>query len=144
MTKAELNYYAGYVRGVTVAISDNAFKGPSSLSSRVFKRDELVKELSKEFKCSEEDIVLEKSALTLSDYLKLELGWDAENAWNIGRRLGFVIGKPESLYTIKDDEDFRERYSGYSRGGGPFYFIEELFVVYYKQIAVLFIVGNDE
>ena len=144
MTRTQLAYYSGFVRGITEAISDNAFRSPSSMSTRVFKKDCLEKDLAKELKCSEEDIVLEKSALSLSDYLKLELGWDTENAWNLGRRLGFVIGKPEALYTIKDDGELRDNYSGFSRGGGPFYFVEDLFIAVYKELAVLFIVGNDE
>ena len=144
MTKQQLAYYSGFVRGITEAISDNAFRNPSSMSARVFKKDGLEKELSKELGCREEDIVLQPSALSLSDYLKLELGWDSESAWNIGRRLGFVIGKPDDLYTLKDDGEIKDGFSGFSRGGGPFYFIEDLFVVTYGDLAVLYIVGNDE
>ena len=144
MTKSQLSYYSGFVRGITEAISDAAFRNPSSMTARVFKREGLEKELAKDLHCKEEDIILIQSALSLSDYLKLEMGWDSENTWNLGRRLGFVIGKPEALYTIADDGEIRDNFSGFSRGGGPFYFIEDLFIAMYGELAVLFIVGNDE
>ncbi|MBR5731417.1 MAG: hypothetical protein IKX89_05680 [Firmicutes bacterium] len=144
MTKQQLAYYSGFARGITEAISDNAFTNPSSMTARVYKRDGLEKELAKDLHCKEEDLILQPSALSLSDYLKLELGWDSENAWNLGRRLGFVMGKPDALFTLRDDGEIKDRYSGFSRGGGPFYFVEDLFIAFYGELAVLYIVGNDE
>ena len=43
MTRTQLAYYSGFVRGITEAISDNAFRSPSSMSTRVFKKDSLEK-----------------------------------------------------------------------------------------------------
>ena len=143
MTKTQSAYISGFARGITEAISDSAFHSPSSMTARAIRKNALTEDLSEEFGVPEDEIKLVKADITLSDHLA-RLGWDRENTWNLGRRLGFVIGKPQELWFLEDDAEILDAYSGCEDGGGPFYFIEEVFVAVYEEVALLFIIGNDE
>ena len=144
MTKSQLSYYSGFVRGITEAISDAAFKGPSSMTARVLKGGYMNDVLAKELGVKDSQIELVPIRKSFIEYLTESFGWDRETAWNLERRLGFVVGKPTELFAIKDDREIREYYSGYGGGNGPFYFTEDLFVASFPELTVLFIVGNDE
>jgi len=136
-------YISGFARGITEAISDNAFHGPSSMTARLLNKKDLAEDLAKELGTTEDKIKLIRSDETLSDQLA-KMGWSREHAWNLDRRLGFVIGKPLELLLVDVDEEVLDDYSGFGGGDGPFYFTEDLFVVVYKEVALLFVVGNDE
>ncbi len=143
MTKTHSAYISGFARGITEAISDQAFHGPSSMTARALRKNAIAADLAEEFGVPEEEIKLVPADITLSEHLS-RLGWDGESAWNLNRRLGFVIGKPKELWFLEDDEEILDKYSGCEQGGGPFYFIEEVFVAVYKEVALLFVIGNDE
>ena len=136
-------YISGFARGITEAISDNAFHGPSSMTARLLNKKDLAEDLAKELGTTEDKIKLIRSDETLADQLA-KMGWSREHAWNLDRRLGFVIGKPLELLLVDADEEVLDDYSGFGGGNGPFYFTEDLFVVVYKEVALLFVVGNDE
>ena len=143
MTKTRSAYISGFARGITEAISDSAFHGPSSMTARLLNKDALKEDLARELGTAEENIELVRPEETLEDHLAM-IGWSREQAWNLSRRLGFVIGKPTQLLLVEADGDVLDDYSGFGGGKGPFYFTEELFIAIYKDVALLFIVGNDE
>ena len=143
MTKTAFSYISGFARGITEAISDQAFHNPSSMTARALRKDHLTEDLAEELGVREEEIKMVRAEEDLSEYLG-RLGWSREHAWNLDRRLGFVIGKPRELWLLEDDGDILDRYSGYNKGGAPFYFAEEVFVVVYKDVALMYIIGNDE
>ena len=143
MTKTYRAYISGFARGITEAISDQAFHGPSSMTARLLSKDALKEDLAQELGTAEENIEIGPSEDTLSDHLA-KYGWSREHTWNLNRRLGFVIGKPSQLLLVEAGEDVLDGYSGFGKGNGPFYFTEDLFIAVYKDVALLFIVGNDE
>ena len=143
MTKTYRAYISGFARGITEAISDQAFHGPSSMTARLLSKDALKEDLAQELGTAEENIEIVPSEDTLSDHLA-KFGWSREHTWNLNRRLGFVIGKPSQLFLVEADEDVLDGYSGFGKGNCPFFFTEDLFIAVYKDVALLFIVGNDE
>ena len=143
MTKTARSYISGFARGITEAISDSAFHCPSSMTARLIRKDHILEDLAEEFAVPEEEIKLVRAEDGLEDHLA-RIGWSREHAWNLNRRLGFVIGKPQELWFLEDDADILDEYSGYGKGNGPFYITEELFVAVYKEVALLFVIGNDE
>jgi hypothetical protein len=143
MTKTRSAYISGFARGITEAISDNAFHGPSSMTARLLNKDALKEDLADELGTAEDNFEIIPSEDTLSDHLA-KFGWSREHTWNLNRRLGFVIGKPSQLLLVEASEDVLDGYSGFGKGNGPFYFTEDLFIAVYKDVALLFIVGNDE
>ena len=62
--------------------------------------------------------------------------------WAVRRRslsaLGCVLYEPENA------RDVCEALSGFSGGKGPFYIIEEVFLVQFDEVTAVFYVGNDE
>ena len=59
-----------------------------------------------------------------------------EIKWELGR--GCVLFEPENA------RDVCEALSGFSGGKGPFYIIEEVFLVQFDEVTAVFYVGNDE
>ena len=143
MTKTQSAYISGFARGITEAVSDSAFSGPSSMTAKLLRKNALKEDLAKELGAQEDEIKLVRADKSLSDHLAM-LGWSRNHAWNLNRRLGFVIGKPKELWLPEVSGEILDDYSGYGKGNGPFYFTEELFIAVYDEVALLFIVGNDE
>ena len=55
MTKTRSAYISGFARGITEAISDNAFYGPSSMTARLLNKDALKEALADELGTSREN-----------------------------------------------------------------------------------------
>ena len=110
-------------------------------------RDSIIKTLSKELGTEEYETGLEYTDLVFSDIYAERFGDDEKSLLAVSALEDIIcseFGAEESILMLKNDEDIRDFFSGYSGGNAPYYIVTKLFVVRYEDEAVLFIIGTDE
>ena len=141
-------YIKGYVKGIAEMASElSGAGGPSSLTAQLFSVRGLKSELAEAFGGTPDLVEMEPSEVTLMELFTNCFGdtYSAMNsAFRLMRRLRDVFGDDQLILVPESNRMLCEAYSGYSGGRGPFYIVEELFMVVFEKAAVLFVFGSDE
>ncbi len=117
----EKEYLSSYISGLTsLASSLSKNIGPSFVVTRYYKKNELK---------------IKKSNKTLKDYLK---AWfqDSKIEESLYYWITLKVGEPIQVYTVEEDS--------FPKDEIPFYFLEDLFFVEFKDLTVCFLLGNNE
>ena len=145
MTK---EYIKGYIQGVVEMASElSSVSGPGSMTAQLFGLRTLDEELFEAFGGEPEFLELEASEVTLMELFTNCLGdtYDVMNAsFRLMRKLRNLFGDDRQVLIPAKNQLLCEAYSGYSGGRGPFYIVEDMFMVVFEKAAVLFVFGSDE
>ena len=141
-------YIEGYVKGVVEMASElRGLTGPSSMTAKLFSADDLGAELIEAFGFEPDFASLEVSEVTLMEIFTNCFGdtYDAMNAaFRMMRRLRNLFGDDRQILVPARPRLLCEEFSGFSGGRGPFYIVEDMFMVVFEKAAVLFVFGSDE
>lgn len=141
-------YIEGYVKGVVEMASElSGLTGPSSMTAKLFGVADLGAELIEAFGFEPDFEAREVSEVTLMEIFTNCYGdtYDAINsAFRTMRRLRNLFGDDQQILTPAKPRLLCEAFSGFSGGRGPFYIVEEMFMVVFEKAAVLFVFGSDE
>jgi len=140
----------GYVAGLADMMSDcSGISGPTSITAQCYSLDTFEAELTLELGIEgyEGLMACEPSEILLMELFSEAIGetYDAlKAASSMLNRLRFDFGHEQSIMVPENPRLFCEAYSNYSGGRGPFYIVEQVFVIVFEDAAVMFVTGSDE
>mgnify|MGYP006988880900 CR=1 FL=1 len=144
MAKANITGFMNGVISTGQAMSDNM--GPSSLAISVSLSDRYLQDFARDTEAKEIPAVVETEATLAQELGAIFDGYDTEPV--IGARvadlLERVAGENPKIVRFADEAQIKEAASGYSKGWGPFYFMEDMFFVVFEDLTILIMLGNDE
>lgn len=136
----------GYINGlVTLATVTSRGGGPSYARAKCFSRKKWKEQFSEFCGLPEDQLEFEKTGESARDALRWAfVEEDKRLEEDFFRLMRISLGDEEEVLRPVRLEDFLDSGSGYGDSWGPFYILEDLFVVIYRSNAVLIMVGNDE
>lgn len=129
-----------YIDGlITMASSLSKKISHSGIYTTCFKNKNFKEELYKHYKLSLNNLIKENQ--TLKEILSLYLEENLVNS--LIDLLEHDLGKEINISTIQNKEEL-EKLSCFKGGKVPFYFVEEFYIVEYKDYFLCLIMGNNE
>ena len=113
----------------------------SGIDSICFKNKNFESEFSKYYKIPLNNLNFIKENQTLKEILSLYLEDNIVN--NLIYFLEKDLGKETRISTIEDN-NILEKLSCFNKGKVPFYFIEGIYIIYYKEYVLCLVMGNNE
>ena len=142
----ELALLEEYINGLTqMASSCSVWIGRSEISAACLPKEGTETALAEEFGISPEKAALTPVPQTLPQVFAQWLGGKEEKLrdgllWLLHGRLG----DPGQVYRLKDEEKLLGCLGWGEGGEGRYYFMEDVIVVAYTDVAVCFYMGNNE
>ena len=142
------DFIEGYLSGIVEMASElSGLSGPSSMTAQAFSVRSLGRELIEAFGTEPELIEVEVSETTLLELFTNCLGdtYSALTAaYKLMNKLRSLFGDDQQILIPAQPRMLCEAFSGFSGGRGPFYIVEDMFMVVFEKAAVLFVFGSDE
>lgn len=134
------NYLSGIMN---LASSLSTWIGPSYIEVECYKKENAQSNLIKEHNLPKEEYEFIELETSFEDLLKEILGEDIKLIESINYWIAFHIGFPIKISTPKDRKIIHQL--GRSEGeDSPFYIVDDLYWIEFKDYMVLFIIGNNE
>ena len=141
-------YTRGYVAGMVEMASElSGLKGPSTMTAQLLDVKGLDSQLSETLGKAGALFEMDASEPMLLELFTNCLGdtYDVLNAcYRLMNRLRALFGREQRVMAPADPQALCEAYSGFSGGRGPFYIVEDMFLIVFEKAAVLFVFGSDE
>lgn len=141
-------YTRGYVAGMVEMASELAgLQGPSTMTAELIDPDRLEDQLTEAIGGTSGLFEMDASESNLLELFTNCLGdtYDVLNAcFRLMNKLRGLFGREQQVFAPVDPQALCEAYSGYSGGRGPFYIVENMFLIVFDKAAVLFVFGSDE
>ena len=131
---------SNYLTGLTNMASEwSSNMGPSYVDAICFKEKDYKKEISKYYNVSIESIDFKETSFTFKDFLA---NWFGNNDKLIDSLIYYIaqaLGDAIFVYELSNNSNLTNELTDTG-----FYFIEDLYLIMFKEYVVLFILGNNE
>ncbi len=134
------NYLSGIMN---LASSLSTWIGPSYIEVECYQKEDALSTLLKDYHVPKEEYEWEEVKISFMDLLQEILGKDQKLLESIHYWINFHIGEPIKITTPKDNK-LLYKMSGSEGGNSPFYIVDNLYWIEFKDYMVFFIIGNNE
>ena len=117
---------------------------PSHINTFVSKVKNYKEKFSKYYEVPIDSINLTRINITIKDLLESLLGKESNLIDSITYYIEHDLGKPKTLYKVKENSNLIDLLSGYDNGLSGFYIVEDIYFIEYKDYILCLIIGNNE
>lgn len=136
-----INNASLYVEGLVNMASFNI--GCSFMKADCYKLDNYIDAFSKDYRISKDIIILKEEKDDIDNFFKEVLNLDKKQTETLTYWLQREAGICNKIY-IADNNELYDKLSGYNKGISGFYFVEDVYFIEFENMAVVFIIGNNE
>lgn len=146
MSVSELALKEAYLNGLLhMASCCSDWIGRSEITAECFSVDSFYSDFSSEYGINKDELNLIKEPITFRQELARWIGGKASELndsvyWLFHHKLGDAF----QVYRLKDEDDLISGFGWGEGGKGPYYFVEDLFFVQFKDVFVCLFLGNNE
>ena len=135
---------SSYISGLmNMASSLSTYIGPSWIDASCFEKKNSFEEFKKYYKL-DIDISINKTNRDFDIALKAWLGEDKKLIESLEYWINLELGEVVEIYEVTNYKEVCSMLSWSEGGVSPFYFVEDLYFIEFRDYMICFIMGNNE
>ena len=134
-----------YISGlVNLASSVSSYMGCSFMDAVCFKTKDIIKNVSDFYKIKKEEIKTHEVSISLEKFIENFFGNDKKLIDGLSYWITLKAGKLIKVYEQDDDSKLNDLLSNSRYGKTPFYFVDDVTIIEFEKMTIVFVTGNNE